>query len=120
GVECCALEDAIDLMPGARAGLERVVAAGLRVVAISNGYHAYQWPVLEALGVAPLFEAVITPDVAGFAKPDPRIFASVPGLIAHVGDILLHDVLGANLAGLRSIWLDDELPERYSALEPVA
>jgi len=84
-----------------------------------NGYYGYQWPVLERLGVAELFEAVITPDVAGYEKPDPRIFGLVPGLIAHVGDLLLHDVLGANLAGLQSIWLDAELPEHLSQLPPI-
>jgi putative hydrolase of the HAD superfamily len=116
--ECCQLQDTIALLPGARSGLERVVAAGLRAVAITNGYYAYQWPVLEALGIAALFEQVVTPDQAGYAKPDPRIFASVPGLVAHVGDILLHDVLGANLSGLCAVWVQPELPAAFRALEP--
>jgi hypothetical protein len=71
------------------------------------------------LGVGDLFETVITPDVAGFAKPDPRIFGVVPGLLAHVGDLLLHDILGANLAGLQSIWLDAELPAQFSQHSPL-
>jgi len=118
--EGCAVDDAIALLPGARAGLERVVNAGLRLVAISNGYYAYQWPVLDALGVGALFESVVTPDRAGFAKPDPRIFQSVPGLVAHVGDLLLHDVLGANRAGITSVWLQPDLPERFRCLPPTA
>jgi putative hydrolase of the HAD superfamily len=117
--ESCLIDDAVALLPGAFAGLHRLKSAGLRLVAITNGYHGYQWPVLERLGVADVFESVITPDVAGFAKPDPRIFGLVPGLIAHVGDLLLHDVLGANLAGLASIWLDAELPEQFSQLPPI-
>ena len=117
--ESCLIDDAVALLPGAWLGLHRLRSAGLRLVAITNGYHGYQWPVLERLGVAELFEAVITPDVAGFAKPDPRIFGLVPGLVAHVGDLLLHDVLGANLAGLQSIWLDAELPEHLSQLPPI-
>jgi putative hydrolase of the HAD superfamily len=116
--ESCAVDPAVMLLPGAGSGLQRLADAGVRIVAITNGYYAFQWPVLEALGVAGLFEAVITPDVAGFAKPDPRIFGLVPGLIAHVGDLLLHDVLGANLAGIQSIWLDPELPQAFQAAPP--
>jgi putative hydrolase of the HAD superfamily len=116
--EACGLPDTIALLPGAWTGLQRLVREGVRLIAITNGYHAYQWPVLETLGVANFFESVITPDVAGFAKPDPRIFGLVPGLRAHVGDLLLHDVLGANLAGLTSIWLHAELPEEVAGFEP--
>jgi putative hydrolase of the HAD superfamily len=116
--EACLIDDAVALLPGAWLGLHRLKSAGLRLVAITNGYHCFQWPVLERLGVADLFESVITPDVAGFAKPDPRIFGLVAGLVAHVGDLLLHDVLGANLAGLQSIWLDADLPEHLRQLPP--
>jgi putative hydrolase of the HAD superfamily len=117
--EACQVADTIALLPGAWSGLERLAAAGLRLVATTNGYRMYQWPVLEKLGVAEFFEAVITPDEAGYAKPDPRIFAGVQGLVAHVGDLLLHDVLGANLAGLRSIWLDADLPDEFRAFTPL-
>lgn len=116
--EACLIDDAVALLPGAWLGLQRLKSAGLRLVAITNGYRCFQWPVLERLGVAELFESVLTPDEAGFAKPDPRMFALVPGLVAHVGDLLLHDVLGANLAGVQSIWLDADLPERLGQLSP--
>ncbi len=116
--EACQLEDTISLLPGAWTGLQRLAAAGLRIVATTNGYHAYQWPVLESLGVADFFEAVVTPDVAGFAKPDPRVFGVISGLRAHVGDILLHDILGANLAGLDSIWLQPALPDAFAPVAP--
>jgi putative hydrolase of the HAD superfamily len=117
--EACLVDDAVALLPGAWLGLHRLKNAGLRLVAITNGYRCFQWPVLERLAVAELFESVITPDGAGFAKPDPRIFGLVACLVAHVGDLLLHDVLGANLAGLRSIWLDADLPEPLCQLPPI-
>jgi FMN phosphatase YigB (HAD superfamily) len=117
--ESCLIDDAIALLPGAGLGLRRLKDAGWHVVAITNGYRKFQWPVLEKLGVAEMFDAVITPDVAGFAKPDPRIFGLVPGLVAHVGDILLHDVLGANQAGIRSVWLDADLPAEFCSLSPL-
>jgi len=99
--ESCEADTAVVLLPGAKSGLQRLANAMVRIVAITNGYYAYQWPVLEKLRISNFFEAVITPDTAGFAKPDPRIFALAPGLIAHVGDLLVHDVLGANLAGIQ-------------------
>jgi putative hydrolase of the HAD superfamily len=117
--EACQIDDSIALLPGAWTGLQRLTSAGVHVVAVTNGYRMFQWPVLERLGVAEFFDAVITPDVAGFAKPDPRVFGLVDGLLAHVGDLLLHDVLAANQAGLHSIWLDADLPQMYVALGPL-
>ncbi|MBB6096796.1 FMN phosphatase YigB (HAD superfamily) [Deinobacterium chartae] len=98
------------LLPGAREGLEALRAAGYTLYALTNGYRKYQVPVLDALGILPLFEDVLTPEVLGYAKPDPNAFRAVPGLIAHVGDTLEHDVLGANLAGVASVWLTPDLP----------
>lgn len=114
--EFCGIEGMVHLLPGAKAGLDRLRREGFRVVAITNGYYAYQWPVLRALGIAEDFERVVSPEAAGYAKPDPRLFASVQGLLAHVGDSLVWDVLGANGAGLLSVWLDATLPAELRAL----
>lgn len=116
--ECCAEEDMIALLPGAKECLEELRLIGLQLVAATNGYRAYQWPVLEALGIAELFDEVLSPDSTGFAKPSPEYFLQVPGLFAHVGDTLEHDVLGANLAGLLSVWLSTDLDPRLRAIEP--
>ncbi len=116
--EACAEDGIVGLLPGSRSGLQRLHDAGFRLVAISNGYHAYQRPVMESVGIDHLFEAVITPEAAGFAKPDPRVFTSVPGLVAHAGDLVVADVMGANLAGLTSVWLDRALPESLRGLSP--
>lgn len=117
--EFCAIDGMIRLLPGGRSGPLLLKERGYQVVAITNGYHAYQWPVLRALGIDCLFDAIITPEAAGYAKPDPRLFASVPGLVAHVGDSLLHDILGANLAGLVSVWLHAELPPHFQRAAPL-
>lgn len=114
----CKSEGNVRLLPGAREALEHAKELGARVVAITNGYRAYQWPVLTRLQVADLFDEVITPEGAGYAKPDPRVFEAVPNLRLHVGDVLLADVLGANLAGIPSILVDDELPEHLRVLDP--
>ncbi len=116
--EVCADDGVVGLLPGSRSGLERLHRAGFRLVAITNGYQAYQRPVLEALALTHLFDAVLSPETAGYAKPDPRLFASVPGLLAHAGDLVVADVLGANLAGLASVWLDHALPDALKRLSP--
>lgn len=108
--DACRTEGAVRIMPGARECLEEVRRHGVRVVALTNGFRRYQWPVLQALGVAECFDEVITPEASGFVKPNPRAFQAVEGLLAHVGDLVLADVFGANEAGVRSIWLDDEMP----------
>lgn len=114
----CREKRAFALLPGAKAGLEKLRAEGFRLVAASNGYRAYQQPVLEALNLTCLFDAVLTPDTVGYAKPDPRFFAAIPDLFAHVGDTLVHDVLGANAAGVMAVWLEATLPARFRALPP--
>jgi HAD superfamily hydrolase (TIGR01549 family) len=116
--ESCRQDGMIALLPGAKEGLNALQKQGVRMVALTNGYHPYQWPVLEALGIAEFFADVVTPDVTGYAKPDPRLFQSIPDLVAHVGDTLLHDVVGANLAGVTSVWLDADLPE-YLRMQPI-
>jgi putative hydrolase of the HAD superfamily len=116
--EACRAGGMIYLLPGAREGLELLRDAGLRLVALTNGYRAFQWPVLEALGISGLFEDLVSPERTGYAKPDPRLFLAVEGLTAHVGDTLVHDVLGANQAGVASVWLDHNLPADLRSLPP--
>lgn len=91
---------------------------GHRLLVVTNGLWAYQEPVLEALGILPLFERAMAPDLSGTAKPDPGAFyAAVGGVRApeavHVGDDLLYDVAGARRAGLRAIWV---IPPRLSRM----
>ena len=117
-VRYCADPDMIALLAGAREGLERLRSAGVRMVAMTNGYAKYQRPTLEALGILEFFERIVSPDVAGSAKPHRDIFQSVPGLYAHVGDTLPHDVLGAKRAGVRAVWLWPDAPDAIVGQEP--
>lgn len=100
----------VHALPGAHQALHLLRERGLRTVALTNGYRRYQWPVLEALGLAPLFDDLESPEAHGYAKPQPELFHAVGEVLAHVGDTLEHDVLGANLAGVRAVWVVPELP----------
>ena len=113
---CCTVPDAIAALPGAHRTLRALRGSGHRLVVITNGFAAYQEPVLDALGLLPYFDLVITPDRVGFAKPDPAAFRAAGHLDWFVGDTLLHDVLGARLAGARAVWLTTDLPAAITAL----
>lgn len=117
-VECCGGDGHIEALPGAQEALAGLADIGARTVVISNGFAAYQEPVLEALGLLGYFDAVITPERAGAAKPEPQIFAAAGRLDLFVGDTLVHDILGANQAGVHSAWLPPELPATLKHLEP--
>lgn len=116
----CAQPGTIWLLDGAVDVLARLNDAGFALVATTNGFHRYQVPVLDALGILPCFEDVRTPDTTGFAKPDRGILAGVDGLVAHVGDMLYHDVLIARRLGVTAVWVAHGLPPAVAALPPAA
>jgi putative hydrolase of the HAD superfamily len=96
-----------DALPALRA------LADFRLGIITNGVTHFQQPKLDALGITPFFEHVVTSGDFGAVKPDPRIFlhaCSVFGVkpeeAAYVGDRLHTDALGAARAGLTGVWLN--------------
>ncbi len=111
-------EGMIAVLPGAFEGLQLLHENGATIHALTNGYLKYQWPVLIALGIEHFFDRVYTPEVLGYAKPQVGAFRAIPGLDVHVGDTLVHDVMGANLAGIRSVWMPPEMPESLLPLSP--
>ncbi len=79
-----------------------------RLFALSNGNAD-----LARCGLAGIFEGHVTASGAGAAKPDPRIFAALLGAagvaaheVLHVGDDPHADVVGAERAGLRAVWIN--------------
>ncbi len=87
---------------GVEAMLWSLRQLNVRLAIVTNGFWAFQYPYLKALGWPYLLDAVITPDRVGAAKPNPAIMVPVsPGLI-HVGDRLSHDVLAARRSGRKS------------------
>ena len=58
--------------PGCEAALEALAAEGATLCVCTNKYTDLSVALLEALGLAPRFAAVLGPDAAGAAKPDPR------------------------------------------------
>ena len=84
-----------------------------RLGLVTNGAPALQREKLERAGLARWFDVVVVSGDLGIGKPDPAPFHAAlnplglaPGDAMMVGDSLERDVLGAQRAGLRAIWLD--------------
>lgn len=108
--------------PGALELLSDLTSQGHHLRSLTNGYHKYQYPVLKALGLAHFFERILTPEQAGFAKPQPEFYAwarqgaNLPHV--HIGDTVIHDIWGANLGGAISIWINPDLPQTWQTKTP--
>lgn len=80
------------------------------LVALSNGNAD-----VHRIGLGTYFQASVSAQGFGIAKPDPRIFhaaaeaAGVPSdAVLHVGDDAELDVLGALTAGMQTVWVNRE------------
>ena len=95
------------------ATLEALRTSGYRLGIVSNAADATDVDtLLERNGLCGYFEQVLVSASVGYRKPHPKIFElaidyfqSEPGDMAMVGDTLGADILGANQAGMHSIWL---------------
>jgi HAD superfamily hydrolase (TIGR01509 family) len=108
------LHEVVHVEPDARAALEDARGRGLRIAICSNTLwrndddSRRDW---TELGMADLFDAYVTSNGTGFAKPHPRIFERALGLLdalpeaaAMVGDQLSRDIAGAKALGMRTVW----------------
>ncbi len=99
------------LYPDVLPALAALQSAGLRLVVISN-WDSRLPALLERLGLAPFFEAVVHSSAIGCEKPGAAIFHAAarrlgvaPEAVLHVGDHALEDVEGALAAGMQALLL---------------
>ncbi len=84
---------------------------GWKLGVVTNGESGVQEATVEKVGLAPLLDACVVSGTVGIRKPDPRIFemAAERCGLPTVGGWMIGDahadVIGADAAGLRSIWL---------------
>ena len=100
------------LFPDALPTLAQCRAAGCKLGIISN-WDERLCPVLEDLGLEPLFDVILISAEVGTTKPHANIFRQAanrlgvaPSSILHVGDSECEDVVGATESGLHSVLLD--------------
>jgi HAD superfamily hydrolase (TIGR01509 family) len=108
------LHEVVEIEPDIRVALEAARRRGLRIAICSNTLwrndddSRRDW---TELGMADLFDAYVTSNGTGFAKPHPRIFEraldlldAAPEEAAIVGDQLSRDIAGGKALGIRTIW----------------
>ncbi len=100
------------VLPGAREGMESIVASGARLAIVSNSDGTVEAS-LGARRLVPAGTPVLDSAAVGISKPDPGIFAlalEALGVAAdrawHVGDVPSADVVGARAAGVHPLHLD--------------
>ncbi|MEC5387514.1 HAD family hydrolase [Uliginosibacterium sp. H3] len=105
-LSACLFADALETLSTLR-------SRGLTLGLITNGRARLQGSVIEALGIADFFSAILISESEGVAKPDAEIFrrflarVSCPAeAAAFVGDSLRADAEGARNAGLLGVWLN--------------
>ena len=84
----------------------------LRLAVVSN-FDSRLPPLLDALGLAPFFDAVVCSGAVGATKPDGAIFAHALAILGvdahealHVGDSRVNDYDGARAAGIEALLVD--------------
>ena len=102
-----AARNTVELFPEVEVVLARL-AQHYRLVALSNGNAC-----IERIGLTRYFSASVNSAKVGAAKPDPAMFHAALAILGesaqsmlHVGDHPEHDVLGAQRAGVRAVWLN--------------
>lgn len=108
------LHEVVEVDPEAQAALTGARRLELRIAICSNTLwrndddSRRDW---TDFGMADLFDAYVTSNGTGFAKPHPRIFERAlqlldirPEAAAMVGDQLSRDIAGAKALGIRTIW----------------
>ncbi|MCI4327587.1 MAG: HAD family hydrolase [Thermoplasmata archaeon] len=97
-------------VPGAMP-LLRALRGRATVGIVTNNHTVEQREKLEATGLAPWIDFLLTSEDAGFEKPDPAIFrmaleraGAAPVDAVMVGDRWEADVVGARAAGIRPVW----------------
>lgn len=113
------------LHPGAMEALKMLAAARPRraLVLATKGLGKYQLPVIEALGLRPYFDAILTPEVNQALKNSPDFYKPWPELTRlqiMVGDTYEDDVVPAQRFGFRTVWKIDKPLDYPVSVDPFA
>jgi HAD superfamily hydrolase (TIGR01549 family) len=101
------------LVPDAKETLEALQAQGCRLFAASNSFGHLQRSRLQHAGILHLFEDTYISMDIGYDKPDVRFYEEAlrrcrlqPHEVLMVGDSMTTDILGAQAAGLDTVFFD--------------
>jgi FMN phosphatase YigB (HAD superfamily) len=100
-------------------GLNRFAAEGWNIAIATNGLAKYQQPLTDKLGIR--YDFVLAPDISKATKPDAAFWGPLPkpySRVIHIGDLLTHDIWGANSAGLEAAWIWRDMPPEWRETPP--
>lgn len=87
--------------------------AHYRLGLVSDAQPAFALPEIKAVGLDGYFDPIIISAPHGYRKPDPRMWREALGLMKlkpseaiYVGNDMFRDIFGAELAGLKTIFID--------------
>jgi putative hydrolase of the HAD superfamily len=87
--------------------LKQLASLQRAIVVATKGLRKYQLPVLDALGLTPLFTEILTPDVNNALKNDLAFYGRWPAstrLQISVGDHYEDDVVAPKRFGFKVVW----------------
>ena len=118
-------QERIKLVPGSTGALSFIKENGVLMALITNGASEFQRPKIERFDLAKYFDYILVEGEFGAGKPDMSVFVYTldklgvtPDNAWMVGDDLKRDILGANEAGIFSVWVDLQnkgLPDNISS-----
>jgi 2-haloacid dehalogenase len=117
----------LDAFADARAALTALKARGLQIAILSNGSPRMLGTAVEASGIGPLCDAVLSIDAVRMYKPRPEVYALVidrfgvtPGDVVFVSSNRW-DIMGAASFGFRTVWVNrSRMPQEYADRPPDA
>jgi len=102
----------LQLYPGVKKVLNEL-QADYRLALISDAQSCYALPEIRAVGLDGYFNPIVISSHYGFRKPDSRLFQKAldnmklkPEEVIWVGNDMFRDIFGANLLGIRNIFID--------------
>lgn len=111
------------LLDAGDAALRELAAPHRALVVATKGLAKYQRPVLDALGLTPLFTDILTPDAHNGLKKHRAFFGDWPQrarLAVMVGDLYDDDVRYPGGHGFRTVWKQPDLSGALAAKDPFA
>jgi len=117
---------ALDAFPEVHAALAGFKSRGARLAILSNGTPHMLAAAVEAAGITPQLDAVLSVDAVRRYKPRPEVYALVADRLAvNPQDVAFvssnrWDVMGAVSFGFAAMWVNRaRLPDEYAELAPL-